>query len=250
MLILAVDTSTRTGSLAVLQDANVIKAAPIPQDSPSSSALFTQLKLILAETGHSLPEFELFVACAGPGSFTGVRVGLTAIKAWAEVYQRPIAPVGALEAIAEKGRESIPARDRNPVVHPAGLIAAFFSAGRGQVYGAAYTRGPDRLHRVGDEMVAAPGDFLNFLRAHAKHSDVTLVSTTPSALDDALGESVFNGLKVQAVSDLLADAVGILGYKQALRKELVNAYTLDANYLRRCDAELFWTDKPKKAAGS
>ncbi|HXN24572.1 MAG TPA: tRNA (adenosine(37)-N6)-threonylcarbamoyltransferase complex dimerization subunit type 1 TsaB [Candidatus Dormibacteraeota bacterium] len=245
MLILAVDTSTRTGSLAVVSDGNVFNLSPIPQDAPSSSSLFTQLKLILAETGYSMPQFDVFTVCAGPGSFTGLRVGLTAVKAWAEVYQRPIAAVSGLQAIAAKGLQSVCQSTQNVTR----LVAAFFSAGRGQVYGSAYTHGKDQLCSVGDEMVLAPRDFLNFLGTQGTHSDVTLFSTTPSALDEVRRESVFAGTKVQAVSESLAGSIGLLGYKQALRDELVDAYALDANYVRRCDAELSWADRPNKVTG-
>jgi tRNA threonylcarbamoyladenosine biosynthesis protein TsaB len=235
MLVLAVDTSARTGSLAVLRDGSIISVAAIPRDAGFSSSLFSQLAAILTETGFSLPEFDLFAVCAGPGSFTGLRVGLTAVKAWSEVYQRPIAAVSGLQAIAARS----PGRTR--------LIAPFFDAGRGQVFGGLYSHREDRLECVADEMVLPPQDFLTFISTKALHpSDVTFVSTTPLALDQARRESVFEGNRVQAVSELLADSIGTLGYQQALRNEVVDAYALDANYVRRSDAEFFWKDQASK----
>src|SRR5260370_32586276 len=124
MLILAVDTSTRTGSLAVVSDGTVVNVARIPQDAPTSSTLFTQLELILSETGLAMPQFDLFTVCAGPGSFTGLRVGLTTVKGWAEVYQRPIAAVSGLEAIAAQGLQSA----HHGAQNVARLHATFFSA--------------------------------------------------------------------------------------------------------------------------
>lgn len=235
MLILAVDTSSRAGSLAVLSDGKAAALVAIERDIPFSSGLFNQSEVILTKTGLSLSEFDVFAVCSGPGSFTGLRVGLTAVKAWAEVYNRPIAAVSGLKAIASEAQG-----------HPR-LIAPFFSAGRGQVFGGLYSYDDHRLEVIEEEMVLSPREFLTFLSRNTPRSgNVTLISTTPTALDDALRESSFATNDVQAVSEVLAAAIGTLGYQQALRNELVDAYALDANYVRRCDAERFWTDPNAK----
>ena len=78
------DTSTRAGSVAVC----VIGRAWRPRqlgDEPYSSRLFTDLDRLLGEL-HIPGRFELFAVAAGPGSFTGLRIGLTAVKAWAEAF--------------------------------------------------------------------------------------------------------------------------------------------------------------------
>lgn len=235
MLVLAVDTSRPRGSVAVLDDENVLGISSIPPDAPLSASLFTQLAVLLKETGLAMARFDLFAVCAGPGSFTGLRVGLTAAKAWSEVFQRPIAAISGLQAIAAKSQ----CRST--------FLAPFFSAGRGQVFAALYTQSQASFHRIGDELVLSPQDFATFICANATASDLTLVSTTASALDEALGESVLKGARVQAVSEPLADTIGILGYRQAMLGHVMDAYTLDANYVRRCDAELSWVDPVSKS---
>ncbi len=106
-LTLAVDTSSRVGSLAVLRDTGIVGVVSTFSDEAYSSRMFRQLEFLLAELRVGLAEFDLFAVVSGPGSFTGLRVGLTAVKGWAEVYQRPIAAVSGLEAIASTARVKV-----------------------------------------------------------------------------------------------------------------------------------------------
>src|SRR5579872_6219879 len=100
MLILAVDTSTRTGSAAILRDSEVLAEISGYEETPYSSRLFRDIALLQDRANFRLDQVDLFAVAAGPGSFTGLRVGLTAVKAWAEVHGKPIAAVSGLEAIA------------------------------------------------------------------------------------------------------------------------------------------------------
>src|ERR1700692_1720363 len=100
MLILAVDTSTRTGSAAILRDSEVLAEVSGYEETPYSSRLFRDIDLLQDRANFRLEQVYVFAVAAGPGSFTGLRVGLTAVKAWAEVHGKPIAAVSGLEAIA------------------------------------------------------------------------------------------------------------------------------------------------------
>src|SRR5882724_10371574 len=100
MLIFALDTSTTSGSFALLRDGAILAQSVVLPDEPYSPNLLRCAALLLEGTRISLEQIDLFAVCAGPGSFTGLRVGLTAVKGWAEVWQRPVAAVSALEAVA------------------------------------------------------------------------------------------------------------------------------------------------------
>lgn len=230
MLILAVDTSTQAGSLAVLRDARVIGAVSTWSEEAYSSRMFRHLEFLLRELSLSLSEIELFAVAAGPGSFTGLRVGLTAVKGWAEAYGKPIAAVGALEAVAAQAHA------------PTKLIVPVVDARRGQVFAGVYRRGDDRLDREGDEVVMTADEFLALLPARSKGVPPSFISPTPEVFAGALERSSFRGSPVELASPVLAPIVGRLGYARALRGELVDALTLDANYVRRSDAELLWKD--------
>src|SRR5437660_12796175 len=104
MLILALDTSTQAGSLAILQDTRVVGEVATCVAETYSSRLFRHLEFLLRELALDLRQVDLFAVSAGPGSFTGLRVGLTAVKGWAEVYNKPIAAVSPVWAVAGAGQ--------------------------------------------------------------------------------------------------------------------------------------------------
>src|ERR1700722_19153138 len=131
MLILAVDTSTRTGSTALLRDTEVIAEVSGYEEVPYSSRLFRDVALLQDRAGFRINEIDVFAVAAGPGSFTGLRIGLTAVKAWSEAFGRPVVSVSSLEAI---GVQAFKMRD----LPAGGALAAVQDARRGQVFGCVY----------------------------------------------------------------------------------------------------------------
>jgi len=228
MLVLALDTSTQAGSLAVLRETRIVGEVSTWVDETYSSRMFRHLEFLLRELKLELQQIDLFAVAAGPGSFTGLRVGLTAVKGWAEVYRKPIAAVSALEAVAAQAKAAVP------------LLVPMIDARRGQVYAGLYERREAGLSRRCDEVVMMPAEFLEILRSQEGDADLTFVSPTPEVLTACLAQSVFRRKAIEAVSTVLAPVIGQLGYAMAQRGELVDALTLDANYVRRSDAELLW----------
>jgi tRNA threonylcarbamoyladenosine biosynthesis protein TsaB len=238
VLTLALDTSSPAGSLAVLRDERVIGAVSTWTDEIYSSRMFRHLDFLLKELSLGLDDFDLYAVAAGPGSFTGLRVGLAAVKGWSEVYRRPIAAVSALEAIAAQSHSRVP------------VVVPVLDAHRGQVYFGVYRRlvaptGEGQLALDGDECVMRPEEFLTSLDAHLESSDFTIVTPAPELIapvasrnETAYGARAIGG--IEQASAILAPHIGWLGYQRALRGELVDALTLDANYVRRTDAELHW----------
>ncbi len=198
--------------------------------------MFRHVDFLLQELSLRLDEFDLFAVAAGPGSFTGLRVGLTAVKGWAEVYQKPIAAISGLEAIAVQSHSTVP------------LLVPVLDARRGQIYFGFYRRvDPVRLALEGQECVATPEEFVQALSAHAATADSAILTPVPSLLREALSRletppAWAGKMPIGDVSPILAPYVGLLGYRRAQRGELSDALTLDANYVRRTDAELHWKD--------
>lgn len=234
MLILALDTSSRAGSVAVLRDAATLGLVSTSSDENFSSRIFRQTEFLLRELSLDLEQFDLFAVAAGPGSFTGLRVGLSAAKGWAEVYGKPIAAVGTLEAIA--------AQSRSRIDH----VAAVLDARRGQVYCGLYRRPPEsgaeEIARDGEECVMSPAEFLLHVLARTGNSEVAIVTPTPEVISEALGKIGGNRSRfvVERISTILAPVVGRLGYRYAQRGQLTDSLALAANYVRRSDAELNW----------
>lgn len=100
MLILAVDTSTKTTSLALLDDDEVRASWHETHEHPPSDAVFPRVEEALARAEVSASEIEAFAACTGPGSFTGLRIGLGLAKTMAWVGGSPVVGVDAVTLAA------------------------------------------------------------------------------------------------------------------------------------------------------
>src|SRR5215468_1247561 len=130
MRFLLLDTADARGCVAVFEDATLLTVSPHPSGEDFSSWLLPAVRRALAEQALSLANLEGYAVCSGPGSFTGLRVGLTTVKAWAEIYRKPIAAVSRLEALAKA--ESNLRHSGLP------FTAVFADARRSQVFAALY----------------------------------------------------------------------------------------------------------------
>jgi len=230
VLILALDTSSPSGSVAILRDEKILGLISTWTEEMHSARMFRHVEFLLQELSLRLNDFDLFAVVAGPGSFTGLRVGLTAVKGWAETFEKPIAAISGLEAVAALARSAT------------SLLVPVLDARRGEVYFGFYRQSSDYEKRSlaleGEERVAAPDEFLHALKPLGPASDFAIVTPSPAAVAQILGRSEIPASRIVEVSPILAPSVGRLGYARALRGELANALTLDANYIRRSDAEL------------
>ena len=241
VLILALDTSSPAGSIAVLRDDQIVGVISAQIDEIYSSRMFRHLDFILRELALGLDQIDVFAVAAGPGSFTGLRVGLAAVKGWAEVYAKPIASVSALEAVAVQARSNAP------------LLAPVLDARRSQVYYGLYRPGTEqgegKLKLDGEECVATPGELSEVLHSLAGISECTIVTPSPGLISHLFSRSEASErlsqrieITIEQVSSVLAPSIGHLAYKQAESGELVDALELNANYVRRSDAESKWTE--------
>jgi len=228
VLILALDTSSPAGSLAILRDGKVIGVVSTWAEETYSARMFRHLDFLLRELSLDLKQFELFAVAAGPGSFTGLRVGLTAVKGWAEVYKKPAVGVSGLEAIAAQSHSAAP------------LLIPVLDARRGQIYFGFYRRGGNGLALEGEECVMTPDEFLEMLRSRAADTDFTIVTPEPEIISRQMSQIEKRTPSVEQVSSVLAPLIGRLGYQRAQRGQVSDALSLDANYIRRTDAELHW----------
>jgi len=240
MLILAIDTSTRTGSVALLRDDHLLAQVFREEETPYSTRLFRDMDLLKTMAPFELKQVDLFAVASGPGSFTGLRIGLTAVKAWAEVHEKPVAAVSALEAICAQSVAIAKVSLSEEVT-----FAPFFDGRRGQLFGAVYRRaaGDARaLELVSGESVLSPEEFMELVKGGNHKGQPRLVSPAPGLIPATLLEQSLHGVGIETVSPILAATIGRLGFDRAKRGELVTALQLDANYVRRSDAEAKWKD--------
>ena len=231
------DTCDARGSVAVLRDARILHAVAHETSEDYSSWLLPAVQGALQTAGLRIQDVDAFCVASGPGSFTGLRVGLTTVKAWGEVYQKPIAAVSRLEALAIQANGT----ER--------YIAAFFDAHRAQVFGALYRRAGQRLERIGEDTVQTPKAFLEQVSELTQGQRVAWVSMDPERLtiEEAWSDREKAGERVQASPTILAPLIGQLGYHRALEGRVTDALGLDADYVRRSDAEALWKGRAKDA---
>jgi tRNA threonylcarbamoyladenosine biosynthesis protein TsaB len=243
VLILSLDTSSVSGSIAILRDDLTLGVISTRAEENYSSRMFRHLEFLLTDLTLKLQDFDVFAVSPGPGSFTGLRVGLTAAKGWAEVFRKPVVGVSSLEAVAFQ------ARPRSRVLVPA------LDARRGQIYFGVYRTAAAGLTLDGEEFVVTPEELTEKLStlAHTRdgvagaRGDRGFSIVTPDASVVELVSSLtpqfsagFAGLDI--VSSVLAPSIGRIAHARALRGDFSDALTLDANYVRRTDAEMKWKD--------
>jgi len=195
-----------------------------------SSWLLPTVKDLLRGAGLRMCDVDGYAVAAGPGSFTGVRVGLSTVKAWAEVHGKPVAAISRLEGIAAQ------------ITAPPEYVAAFVDAQRGQVFGAVYQKEGDSLARVGEEMVIAPGKFVEAAGELSKGRKIAWVSPDAALVEaqPTWKEREELAERVERASPTLAGILGTIGLWRLRDGKATDALGLDANYVRRSDAEIFW----------
>lgn len=206
--ILAFDTTSESGSVALVEDAVVVVEKLMESTEGYSPILFGRIRQALDSVGWALSSIDCFAAAAGPGSFTGVRVGLTAAKGLAEATRKPVAGVSNLQAIAALGSGA--------------LRAPLIDAHRGEIYGALYD---SQLRLAAEPMVGPLQAWLKTLPPGAEFLTTGFNPDVPGS---------------RKVGPALAGAIGKIAHARLLDGGGDDPVTVDAQYVRRSDAELFW----------
>jgi tRNA threonylcarbamoyladenosine biosynthesis protein TsaB len=232
-LLLATDTSGKNGGVALARvtsgqsSVEIVEVVPLAGGA-FSAQLVPQIAALLENYGYRKSDLGAFAVVSGPGSFTGLRVGLAAIKALAEAMQKPIAAISLLEAVACSGAAHGAARRR---------VLAVLDAGRGDVYAGDYELGP-QMHWHSERLLSRE-EFLTEARgAEAKSAEGTQKAVvTPDAL---LAETVrAAGIPAELIEYPNAGVIARLGWQRLLQGQTVRAEELEANYIRHSDAEIF-----------
>jgi tRNA threonylcarbamoyladenosine biosynthesis protein TsaB len=151
MRILTVDTSSERGSVCVSEDREILGEVRLFSSIQHSERLFRSIEFLFNHLPFTLADIDLFAAARGPGSFTGLRVGLAAIDGFAAAHQKPKAGVSVLEALAWK----VNIRDQR--------VVPMIDARRGEIYGGIYRRVGDTLIEEHPPVVLKPAEWLSCL---------------------------------------------------------------------------------------
>jgi tRNA threonylcarbamoyladenosine biosynthesis protein TsaB len=232
-LILAVDTSGKKGSIALARvttgelQAEMLEVVALTGGA-FSAQLVPEIAILLEKHGHSRKDLEAFAVVSGPGSFTGLRVGLAAIKALAEALHKPIVAISLLEAVACSGSRK---KDR---------VLAALDAGRGDVYVGDYYAGdyeldpePGTSARMHSERLLSREDFLAEAAQKAVITpDVAIAETARAA-----------AIQIEQIDYPDAAVIARIGWRHLQSGETIRPEELEANYIRHSDAEIF--SKPR-----
>jgi tRNA threonylcarbamoyladenosine biosynthesis protein TsaB len=221
MLIVSVDTSGRKGSIALCRgDSDSFEVLQLTslEGGTYSAELLPRIAETLQQNNLSKTEVDGFVVVSGPGSFTGLRVGLSTVKGLCEVLRKPLATVSMLEAMVlthgQAGESAI----------------AVLDAGRGEIYVGEYQLESGRATLV-REYIAKLDEFA--AQPQAGSGDLL---TVDEKVAEALQAANRNVILVAPVN---AGEIGRIGIRKLLSGETADPVTIDVNYIRRSDAEIF-----------
>jgi len=221
MLILAVDTSGKQGSVALARGdaANFEPIESVPVAGGTFSAqLIPAIASLLARHGIAKEKLEGIAAASGPGSFTGLRVGLAAVKGLGETLRIPIASVSILEACAHVQKGS--ARQ--------GQILVVLDASRGDLFLGKFQLTENRLQPLGESLVNME-EFLQNVRE--ENQQQTLCSPDESVIHSLEQQ----GIRVARIHRPGSVEIALLGLRKIAAGEVVSPDALDANYIRRAE---------------
>ena len=212
-MILSIDTTSEFGSIALTERDSIVEEVLLHSEDGFGHILFPQIEKLLGRHDVTVSQMDCFAAASGPGSFTGVRIGLAAVKGLAETCGKRVVAVSNLRAIAFFGQ--------------ARLRAAVLDARRGEVYGAVYN---DRLELVVPETVSKFQTWLETLPAGEMEFVSTDFSPFRSFVDPAI--------PVCTAPRALAGAIGRIAWAEFEAGKALDPAEVDANYVRRSDAVL------------
>ena len=228
MRVLALDTTTRAGSVALVENGEVIKE----RSGDASRSHGERLPADLAELGVPWSSVDVFAVCVGPGSFTGLRIGIATMQGLALVTGARLIGVSGLDALAQCASNRLA---------EGALIAAWIDAQRGEVYSALYrvTGAPlftsERLVQLEPAAVATPDATFDMWSGHDVGEAIFVGN---AACDNASLIAARTSQRRVAPLMPLAGAIGLLAEDVARRGATGSPAAIQPLYVRRPDAEL------------
>jgi tRNA threonylcarbamoyladenosine biosynthesis protein TsaB len=240
-IILSVETATLRGSVSISRGESILGQFAGEAQVSHSNTLLSDINRLLRETDLQLDDTDVFAVATGPGSFTGLRIGIATVKALAATLERPCAGIPTLQAIA----------------HAAGVSdgsVALMPAGRGEVFAQMFSVTPagtvnpldspshitpqsmiEKYANLADICWCGEGALLyrdRILERATRHGYMVIESTT------GIVEKPSPGWRFAQPEPYLASHVGALGLAKFKAEQLDTPKTLAAVYVRPSDAEL------------
>jgi len=226
MLILAVDTTTPSGSVALLEGDALLGEANVESAATHSARLLRSIDFLLGALGRDIREVEAFAVAAGPGSFTGIRIGVGAVKSLAFASGKPVAAVSTLLALALKLSAD-----------GARLVCPLLDAKKEEVYAALFESRKSGLEELIPQAAYAPDAF--FARLPSRRV-IAFAGSGLAAYRGRLLPYVRDRARFPCRTSFIAAEVGRIGCRLIREGKGVDAGALEPLYFRRSQAEERW----------
>jgi tRNA threonylcarbamoyladenosine biosynthesis protein TsaB len=229
MRLVALDTTTRAGSLAVLRDEVLLAQHAVDQASSYAEQLPGAILRLLDSVGLGIADVDVFAVAVGPGSFTGLRIGIATIQGLAFVTRRSVVGVSALDAMGHAGSDG---------VHAGAMVGVWMDARRRDVFSALYrvADGPPftaaRLTEVEPPSIGAPIATLERWTAEFGRP-ARIVGDGATMYERVIGPPT----SVRA-APALAETIGRIAAVRARAGESIDPSAVQPLYIRRSDAEI------------
>jgi tRNA threonylcarbamoyladenosine biosynthesis protein TsaB len=259
MLTLALDTTTRAGSVALMRDDALLEVFVGDSARTHAARLPGDALEVLRRHHLGWADVDLFAVAAGPGSFTGLRIGIAAIQGLAFANAKPVVAVSTLDALAHAGFERLegtarPGAKPVPADRPS-LVGAWMDAQRGEVYAALFAATADGEPRVLEPpVVAPPADVVTAWRERflappdpGEGPELLLVGDGALAYRDLVQAGLPRARVVEPVPPL-APSIAALAGRRAAAGLAGPPHAVRPVYVRRPDAELA-RERARQAGG-
>ncbi len=239
MIVLALDSTFDTeqehGSVALARGGELLDACALPPGWRSTS-LHQEIARMLERHSLAVREIDGYAVTSGPGSFTGVRLGLAAVKGLAEVHGKPIVTLSTLETLAAAaGMEA---------KLPIGVVVApIVDARRGQVFGGLYRREEEQWIALAADSVSSLAVFLSrviLCRVNELKGRLVFCGTNLAPYVAAIEQAGLGDVRRIEVTGGLAGVLARIATLRLKQGQGVEAARAEANYVRLSDPELFW----------
>ena len=221
MNILAFDTSTEKFSISILKNNKIVLNLSKILNKTYSKFLISIIKRSLEKTKLDIKEINYILISLGPGSFTGIRIGLSTVKAFCQPLDIPVVGISTLAALAYR------------FSNLSSYIAPIIDAGRKQIYGAVYQVKHSEINIKSPERVLPPNEWL----ASIPTSQNLFVGDGVQLYEDMI-LSIHPKAQLLATNNQIIEQLCLVGHSYFRKGQTLTATNLAANYIRPSDAEL------------
>ena len=221
MLICSVDSSATPASVCLLENDKIIAEYYLNTGFTHSQTLMAMLESVLKISGKSADDIDLYAVNSGPGSFTGVRIGVSAVKGMAYALDKPCVEVSTLESMAYN------------LLGSHTIVCACMDARRRQVYHGLFRVDGDKVERLCDDTAIAVDDLLSGL---PDHEEIILVGDGAELVDQSTDDPLIT-LAPPNLRYQRASSVALAAVEKYNRGEVISPAALMPRYLRLSQAE-------------